>query len=181
MGLRNAADWQFYATGSTRALVGVTLNLWNYQHNLQNYTFGSGGYYSPQSYLSIAVPLELQGTWRGWSYQLRGTISNSSSSVDRTAFYINDPALQAAAADMPLPPGFDEPFFAASNGGGLSLSAYAAFERQLTRHLVLGAKLDLDRSDFYEPTVLMLYIRHVFGNAATQLAVPPRPARPYDR
>ena len=179
VGLRGAGDWQFYNNDSLRASAGVTLNLWRYQRNLQNYTFGSGGYYSPQSYLNIALPLELQGKWRGWSYQLRGTISNSSSSIERTAFYVNDPSLQAAAATMPLPTGFDEPFFAESNGGGLSLSAYVAFERQITRHLVLGGKLDLDRSDFYEPTVLMFYIRHVFGNGTTQLAVPPRPVRPY--
>jgi Tfp pilus assembly protein PilF len=180
-GLRTAAEWQFYAAESTRAYLGVTLNRWSYQRNLQNYTFGSAGYYSPQSYLSIALPLELQGTWRGWSYQLRTTISNSTSRIERTAFYLIDPQLQAAAATAALPSGFSEPFFAASSGGGLSLSAYAALERQVTPHLVLGTKLDLDRSDFYEPTVLMFYLRHVFGSAATRLAVPPRPVRTYNR
>jgi hypothetical protein len=181
MGLRSAADWQFFARGDTRAYVGVTLNHWSYQRNLQNYTFGAGGYYSPQSYLSIAMPLELQGRWRGWSYQLRTTISNSTSRLERTVFYPIDPQLQSAAATMPLASGFDEPFFAASSGGGLSLSAYAAIERPVTRHLVLGGKLDLDRSDFYEPTLFMFYLRHVFGNRATQLAVPPRPVRAYNR
>jgi predicted Zn-dependent protease len=181
MGLRGAADWQFFARDNVRAYVGVTLNHWNYQRNLQNYTFGNGGYYSPQSYLSIAMPLELQGTWRGWSYQLRTTISNSTSRIEHTAFYPIDPQLQAAAATSVLPSGFNGPFFAASSGGGLSLSAYAAIERQVTPHLVLGGKLDLDRSDFYEPTVLMFYLRHVFGRTATQLAVPPWPVRAYNQ
>lgn len=181
MGLRSAADWQFYRSDRARAFVGATLNYWSYQRNLQDYTFGSGGYYSPQSYLSIAVPLELQGTWRGWSYQLRATIASSTAEIERTELYRLDPQLQAAAATMPLPPGFDAPFFGARSGGGLGLSAYAALERQVTRRLVLGGKLDLDRSDFYEPTVFMLYLRHVFGDAATQLSVPPRPVREYNR
>lgn len=180
MGLRTAADWQFFATEDMRAYVGATVNYWSYQRNLQNYTFGSGGYYSPQSYINIALPLELQGRWAGWSYQLRATLSSSTSKTERAAFYPNDPQLQSAALSMPLPAGFAAPFFAAHSGGGVSFSAYAALERQATPHLVLGAKLDLDRSDFYEPTVLMFYLRHVFGSPRTQLAVPPRPVRPFN-
>jgi hypothetical protein len=102
------------------------------------------------------------------------------SKSERSAFYPTDAALQIVALSMPLPAGFDAPYFAASSGGGFSFSAYAALERQLTPHLVLGGKLDLDRSDFYEPTVLMLYLRHVFGPSTTRLATPPRPARPYN-
>ena len=171
LGLRSAADWRFFAGNDARAYLGLTVNLWNYQRNLQSYTFGNGGYYSPQSYLSVAIPLELQGTWAGWSYQLRATVSTSMSKTERAAFYPTDPGLQAAAMS---------PFFEASSGGGLSFSAYAAIERQVTPHLVLGGKLDLDRADFYEPTVLMLYLRHVFGAAVTQLAIPPRPVRPFN-
>ncbi len=180
VGLRSAADWQFFATADMRAYVGATVNYWSYQRNLQNYTFGSGGYYSPQSYLNIALPVELQGRWAGWSYQLRATLSSSTSKTERAAFYPNDPQLQNAALSMPLPAGLAAPFFAADSGGGVSFSAYAALERQVTAHLVLGAKLDLDRSDFYEPTVLMLYLRHELGAPRTQLAVPPRPARPFN-
>ncbi|MET0658202.1 MAG: cellulose synthase subunit BcsC-related outer membrane protein, partial [Steroidobacteraceae bacterium] len=74
---------------------------------------------------------------------------------------------------------YDEPHFDGGRSSGTSLSAYAAVERQISRAFVLGAKLDIDRADYYEPTVFMLYARHVFGTRATQLAAPPRPVRSY--
>jgi hypothetical protein len=178
-GSRTAADWQFLARDHARAYLDVTINYWHYDRNLQNYTFGSGGYYSPQSYVSFAIPIELQGMSRGWNFQLRAALSHSSSRTDRAPFYPGDPALQSQAAASPLPPGFDEPYFPAARGSSLSMSVYGAIERQISRALVLGAKLDIDRADYYEPTTYMLYLRHAFGSSATRLALPPRPVRLY--
>jgi predicted Zn-dependent protease len=181
LGARAAGSWKFYAHGDgASAYTGLVLNYWNYQHNLANYTFGSGGYYSPHSYLSTALPLELSGVRSGWSYQLRGSLAYSVSTIAQENFYPGDPALQSAAARSPLPAGFDSPVFGASHGGAFSVSAYAAVERQVTHGLVLGAMLDIDRTDFYHPTVISLYLRHAFAPFDTPLAAPPRPTRPYN-
>jgi tetratricopeptide (TPR) repeat protein len=180
MGLRGSTDWQFLSRTDTRAYAGLTLNYWNYEKNLGGYTFGHGGYYSPQSYLSVALPVELQGRYGEWSYRLRASISQSTSQLDRSPFYPTAPALQAAASSSPLPAGFDAPFYEASRGSGLSVSAYAAIERQVFGNYVVGGVLDLDRSDFYKPTVAMLYLRRRFGPEPLEVAVPPRPVRPYN-
>ena len=177
-GVRGAADWQVIARQDMQAFTAVAFNYWRYQRNLQNYTFGSGGYYSPQSYLSIALPVELRGIWSGWSYRLRASLAYSTSSIQRVPFY-RDPILQSAALNSTLPAGFDEPFFAGGHGGGTSFSAYAAVERQIAPRLVMGAKLDIDRADYYQPTIFMLYLRHVFGAARTEVEVPPRPVKAY--
>ena len=70
------------------------------------------------------------------------------------------------------------PFVA--RGSGTSLSAYAAIEKQVSRSFVVGAKLDIDRADYYEPTVFMIYLRHAFAPWTTRIAVPPRPLQPYN-
>lgn len=182
IGARASGSWKFYSAGDVAsAYTGVGLNYWSYQHNLSNYTFGSGGYYSPHSYLSIALPLELTGLKAGWSYQLRASVAYSVSDVARSPFYPDDPALQAAASRQPLPSGFDAPLFGSSQGGSFSVSAYAALERQVTHGLVLGAMLDIDRTDFYHPTLISLYLRHAFSPFATAVASPPRPTRPYNQ
>jgi hypothetical protein len=179
VGMRGTADLKVIARPEMSGYAGITLNYWSYAENLQNYTFGSGGYYSPQSYVSVALPFELQGTKSQWSYRLRISLAYSDSKHDRIEFYPNDPDLQAVAALSPLPSGYDAPFFESASGGGFSASAYAAVERRLSPGLVAGAKLDIDRADYYEPTVLMLYVRHTFGSAQTPLAIPPRPVRLY--
>ena len=181
-GARAAASWKFYGTGDTAsAYTGLTLNYWGYEHNLSNYTYGSGGYYSPHSYLSTALPLELTGVKAGWSYQLRASIAYSVSEVASSPFYPDDPALQAAASRQPLPSGFDAPVFGSTHGNSFSVSAYAALERQVTHGLVLGAMIDIDRTDYYHPTLISLYLRHVFSPFATPLASPPRPTRAYNQ
>ena len=180
IGARVATDWKFWSRPQVRAFVGATINLWSYEHNLQNYTFGHGGYYSPESYVSFAIPVELQGTWRDMSFRVRLSASYSNSKIERAAFYPSDAALQAAAANSPLPSGFDAPIYTDHGGSGTSLSGYAAIEKQLTPAFVVGAKLDIDRADYYEPTVFMVYVRHVLGNATTPVNIPPRPIRLYN-
>jgi cellulose synthase operon protein C len=111
---------------------------------------------------------------------LRASLSYTRSDIERAAFYPNDAQLQAAAATSTLPSGFDAPYYESDSGSGTSLSAYAAVEKHVSPHLVIGAKLDIDRADYYEPTILMLYVRHAFGRATTLLAIPPRPVRGYN-
>jgi len=182
LGAHASGSWKFYSNGNVAAAYsGLVLNYWNYQHNLSNYTFGSGGYYSPRSYLSTALPVELTGVAAGWSYQLRASVAYSVSEIAQSNFYPNDPGLQSAAEHSPLPSGFDAPVFPSSHGGAFSMSAYAAVERQVLRRLVIGAMLDIDRTDFYHPTVISLYLRHTFGPFDTALASAPRPTRPYNQ
>lgn len=170
-GARFGSDWKFYSEPHARASLGLTINYWTFDHNLQNYTFGSGGYYSPQSYVSVALPLEVWGEARDWSYRLRVSVAHTSSRLERIAAYPNDPDLQVAAGG---------PSFDADRSSGASLSAYAAVERQISPTWIAGAKLDIDRADYYEPTVFMIYLRHAFAPWTTRIAVPPRPLQPYN-
>jgi hypothetical protein len=87
--------------------------------------------------------------------------------------------LQAAAASVPLPSGYSSPYFPGYHSTGFAFSAYAAAERQVTGALVVGVMLDIDRTDFYHPTTVEIYLRHAFGSSATRALSPPRPVRPY--
>jgi tetratricopeptide (TPR) repeat protein len=170
---------KIFSMRDLRADAGATLTYWNYRRNLSNYTFGSGGYYSPQSYVSLATPIELAGNFAGWTYKLRGAVSYTVSEVRSIAFYPNDPALQTAGASAPLPPGYTSAYFPGYHSTGFGFSAYAATERRLSDALVVGFTVDIDRTNYYHPTSVGLYLRHAFGPWATRSASPPRPIRPY--
>jgi predicted Zn-dependent protease len=179
VGVRLSSSWKLFARPQMRTDVGATVTYWNYQRNLSNYTFGSGGYYSPQSYVSVSTPIELTGNRAGWTYKARAAVSYSVSQVSSTAFYPDDVDLQAAATRVPLPGGYSSPYFPGYHSTGVGLSAYAAAERQVTAGLVVGVMLDIDRTDFYHPTTVEIYLRHAFGSSATPSLSPPRPVRPY--
>ena len=176
---RLSASRKFYSDADTRADAGVTVDYWSYGHNLQNYTFGSGGYYSPHSYLSVATPIEVEGRCAGWTYKARAAVSYTLSQISGNAFYPDDAALQSQGAGAPLPSGYSSPYFAGYHSSGFGFSGYAAAEHQVSRGLVAGVLFDIDRTDYYHPTSIGIYLRHVFGPDATRIASPPRPIGPY--
>lgn len=178
-GLHLGADWKFIAQPDLSLSAGGTLNVWNYQRNLSNYTFGNGGYYSPQSYVSAALPVELNGRRAGWIYRLRLSVSYSIADSERTAFYPNDPTLQVDALHSPLPAGYSSAYFPDTRSNAIGFSAAAMTERAISPGLVIGAALETDRTDYYHPTTVSLYFRHVFGAEPTPTIAPIRPLRPY--
>ena len=180
-GERVSGSWKFLSRPALHADVGVTINNWNYQHNLSNYTFGSGGYYSPQSYVSVSTPVELVGEHAGWVYDLRAAVSYSVSQVSNVPFYPNDAALQALAARSALPTGYSSADFPGYHSTGFGFSAHGATERQVTSSWVLGFRFDLDRTDYYHPTTIGVYMRHAFAPSVTRTVSPPRPIRPMNQ
>jgi predicted Zn-dependent protease len=178
-GARLSGSWKLFSRLEMRADAGVTLNYWNYQHDLSNYTFGSGGYYSPQSYVSVSTPVEFTGQHMGWAYRLSASLSYSVSQLSSSAFYPDDPELQAMVAHEPLPSGYSSPEFPGYHSSGFGFAAYAAAEHEVTDGLVLGVLLNIDRTDYYHPTTIELYLRHAFGSSATRTLSPPQPVHPY--
>ena len=180
-GARLSASLKIAGQEDLRADAGLSLNYWNYQHNLSNYSFGSGGYYSPQSYVSLATPVTLDVKRAGWALRLRGAVSYSVSEVRAIAFFPNDSALQAAAMRSPLPDGFSSPYYPGYHSSGFGFTAYAAGEHPVTSWLVGGFLIDIDRTDYYHPTTVELYVRHAFGARTTRTLAPPSPVYPYNR
>jgi tetratricopeptide (TPR) repeat protein len=152
-----------------RLSAGGLLNLWHYQSNESFYTFGQGGYYSPQRYVSVGVPVEVEGRAGLWSYDLRVTPSRSWTYEQNTPYYPTDARLQAMAGD---------PVHVAGPGGGLAGSVRGDIEYRVRDHWSVGGWLDIDRSAYYAPTRVMLYLRYWFSPQQGPVAFPPHPVVP---
>lgn len=180
-GARGNADYRVLDVAGQQVFVGAVLTYWNFEENQRYYTFGHGGYYSPQSYVQASLPVEWRGRWNRWSYRFEATVSRSRSREDAADFYPADAALQAQALASPLPSGFDAPVYGRSTGSsGSGYGLRGAVEYLLASRWVLGTRLAMDRADFYEPDFFTLYLRYRFdGPEAALLAVPPRVPRRY--
>lgn len=156
--------------------VGVAAMFWQFQRNAGFYSYGHGGYYSPQRYFSLAVPVELTGRQGTWSYLLRASLGHSWTHEDGAPYYPLDPALQQSPA-LTSP----DPRYAGGSGGGLGGSLRAGLEKRLTPQWSLGAWLDIERSEDYSPTRAMIYLRHFFKPQSAPVPVPPQPVVPYSQ
>lgn len=155
--------------------VGASLFLWSFDRNLRFYTFGQGGYYSPQAFGSLTFPITWTGQKQGWSWQVQARIGASESREDSTALYPRNPELAAAALAQGNPVVQE-----GGPGGGVSTGLRMALERKLMGNLVLGGYVDIDRSEGYNPDRFQLYLKYSFGDFF-ELGIPPEGVPAYSR
>jgi cellulose synthase operon protein C len=169
---RNTIDREWRINDDLRLSAGLAFSVWHYRHNEGFYTFGLGGYYSPQRYVSLALPVQAQGRWGRWSFDVRASVSRSSTHEDDVPYYPSAAALQAASGNT---------IHRGGDGGGFGYSLRGNVEYWLTPHLSVGTSIDIDRSDSYAPTRGMFYLRYLFPPLVGAVPVPPRPVLPYSQ
>ncbi|WP_337012941.1 cellulose synthase complex outer membrane protein BcsC [Pantoea sp. AS142] len=152
-----------------RATVGLNSMLWHYQKDLSGYTFGQGGYYSPQQYLSFAVPVTWRQRTENWSFDLGGSVSWSHSKTDAQQRYPVNPGYALAS----------NPSSASSSGGGIGYTLQAVVERRLTSGWFIGAGVDIQQAKDYTPSHGLIYVRYAAGGWEGDLDMPPQPLVPY--
>ncbi len=170
--LRTGMNWEFIQQEDMRLSAGLAFTNWRYRENMNYYTFGHGGYYSPQSYNSLAIPLRLTGRAGHWSYLLKGSASVSASYEKDMPYYPTDQAMQALGGN-PVSPG--------GNGKGQGFTLGGAIEYQIVSHLFVGGHFEIDRSEYYTPNFATFYLRYMFDSHTAPAPYPPDPARPYSR
>lgn len=169
--LRLASDRDWLDGVALRLSAGATLSLWHYRRNLSFHTFGHGGYYSPQRYASLALPVDAQGRQGAWSYRARASVGRSWTYEANAPYHPTDPALQAATGHA---------VHAGGRGGGTSTSLRAEIERRLSPHWSAGASVFADRSAYYSPTQWMFYLRRNLSPQTGEMSSP-RPVQPYSQ
>lgn len=164
-----------YQRPGHRVEVGASLFLWTFEKNLRFYTFGQGGYYSPQAFGSLSFPVTWTGNMNGWSWQMQARIGASESREDDTALYPLNPELATAAAAQG-----NATIETGGPGGGTSTGFRLALERQVLNNFILGGYFEIDRSEGYNPDRLQMYVKYSFGDFF-ELSVPPEGVAPYSR
>ncbi len=176
--LRVAVDRDVWRGSHSLVNLGVTFSAWHYGKDLSEYSFGHGGYYSPRSYASVALPVEWSGRHGAITWLARGSVSVSRSSSGDSDYFPRSALLQALAGAR-LAENGNVPVYPGSSGSGVGRSFRGVLEYQVTRNLSLGAQLELDRSAYYAPTNVMVYGRYRFDPVLAPLENRPRPVQPY--
>jgi tetratricopeptide (TPR) repeat protein len=154
-----------------RLTLGLTGMIWHYDKDLSGYTLGNGGYYSPQQYYSLSVPLSYAWRNQDWSLLLQGSGSWSYAQTNNSPLY---PLKNLVPIDQPDRDG--ETLGSSSSGFGYTARAIA--ERRLSSHMVLGAGIDIQKAKDYNPSRAMLYLRYTVQPWQGNLPLSPTPLVP---
>ena len=139
---------------------GADLVYFAYDKNLRFFTLGHGGYFSPQSYTALNLPLDYRGRSGNLSYRVGGSIGYAMWREDSAPVFPNDAGLQAqlvaaAARDPTL-----RTTYAGQSQSGVVGSLRGDVEYALSPELRLGAALRYDRTADWNEARGMLFLRY---------------------
>lgn len=160
LGILGGSYWKLLSEVDYRLSLGLNAMYLHYDKNLSDYAYGYGGYYSPQKYFSMSVPVNwYQRVNNSLSYLVSGSISNSWTTED---------PLYLDTADSK-----------SEDGGGFGYSLQVAVEQRVSARWYLGLSMDIQRSDFYEPNHMLMYARYTFGDRWQPIEMPVNPLKLY--
>lgn len=178
MQLMAGGYWRIINEENRLFTVGVTGMHWRFRQDAGEYSFGHGGYYSPQNYTSLSFPVTYGERSERFSYRVRAAVSTSRSSFAAAPYFPTDPALQSTASALSGVNGIT-PMYAASSSSGVGTSLSGEWEYQLNRQWFVGGVAEIDRSTNYSPNRFMVYLRHSLDHtAAKPVSFPPEPMIP---
>ncbi|QHI98926.1 hypothetical protein GT347_13575 [Xylophilus rhododendri] len=149
---------------------GLALTGLAYDKNLGYYTYGQGGYFSPQQFVSVGIPVDWQQRTGKLSYQLKGSLGVQHVRQDAVDYFPGDAGLQAAAGTT----------YGAQSKTGVGYNVAAAAEYQLEPQWFVGGRLGVDNSRDYRQYLGSVYLRYAFRPYEGPQVMPVNPIRsPY--
>lgn len=151
--------WQAQRQDDTQIDLGMNLGYQHYRRNLSGYTWGHGGYFSPQHLLSLTVPVNWFGRSGRLSWGLQGSAGLQAYREEAAPYFPTDAAAQVTMDSLVAQQRAPASTYAARSDSGLVLNLGGALEYQITRQLDIGTRLGLERASQYTQSTGSIYLR----------------------
>ena len=143
---------------------GLSMSYMDYSKNLSYFTYGQGGYFSPQNYVSVSLPVSLTEKYDNWTMKLGGSVGYQSYSQDKSAYFPTNSewqqTLESAVTD-----GFaKEAYYSATSKSGIGYTLCAGADYKVNKQMTLGGQIGYDTFGDYNESTAGLYIRYMLGD-----------------
>ncbi|PKH23910.1 hypothetical protein CIG19_09895 [Enterobacterales bacterium CwR94] len=144
--------------------VGVGTSWMDFSKNLSYYTYGHGGYFSPQNYVSVSVPVEYTQKYDDLAVRLGGSVGYQSYSQDRSAYFPTDPEAQAMLEEF-VKYGFAKnAYYEGGSKNGIGYNLHAGADYKVNKNVTVGGQLGYDTFGDYNESTAKLYFRYLLGD-----------------
>lgn len=140
---------------------GVNISYMNFSKNLSYFSFGQGGYFSPQDYVSVSFPVEYSQHYGNWNYKLGGAVGYQSYSQDESKYFPNNPELQAQLEQYVRDGYSTESYYAAQSKNGIGYNFKADGSYNLQKNMQIGGQVGYDTFGDYSETTALVYFRYL--------------------
>ncbi len=139
-----------------------------YDKNLSGFTYGQGGYFSPQQYYALTLPLNWTQRQGSLTYKMSGSVGLQTYSQNASDFFPNNSDLQAAA-NVAMATALTNKLIASSQAAlpaqsstGVVYNLSAAGEYRLNPYVALGGTLQIDNASNYRQWGAGMYLHFSF-------------------
>lgn len=150
--------------------VGVNLTSFGYDKNLRHFTFGHGGYFSPQFFTTVALPLTWAGHRGRLDYRLEAALGLQSFREDGAPLFPGRASLQQELEEIvefeptnEIPLGYES-----QKNSGLAYKFGGALQYRVNPKLSVGSVLSLDNARDYEESLVHFYLRYDFADRSAE-------------
>jgi len=154
--------YPIYKQGDSELTGGLNVVYFRYENNQRGFTLGQGGYFSPQNFVAVNVPLDYRSTWGDLRYHVGATVGYAEFREEASPLYPLDPALQAAAeAQAVVNPAIP------TNNLGQNKTGFVGGVRidlhyPLTNRLSLAGSLNYDQAADWQETRVSVRLENRF-------------------
>ena len=143
---------------------GLSMSYMDYSKNLSYFTYGQGGYFSPQNYVSVSLPVSLTEKYDNWTMKLGGSVGYQSYSQDKSAYFPTNSEWQQTL-ETAVSNGFaKEAYYSATSKSGIGYTLRAGADYKVNKQMTLGGQIGYDTFGDYNESTAGLYIRYMLGD-----------------
>lgn len=142
---------------------GINISWMNFSKNLSNYSFGQGGYFSPQDYISVSLPVDFSQTYDDLSVKLGGSVGYQSYTQNSSAYFPNNGEYQSLLEEMVTAGYAKEASFGGSSKSGIGYNIHAGADYKINKNVTIGGQLGYDTFGDYNESTAQLHLRYMLG------------------
>lgn len=142
---------------------GINISWMDFSKNLSNFSYGSGGYFSPQNYVSVSFPVDFTQTYDDVSVKIGGSAGYQSYTQDKAAYFPNNSDYQALLEDMVTAGYAKEAYFSGGSKSGIGYNLHAGADYKINKDVTIGGQLGYDTFGDYNESTAQLYFRYMLG------------------
>ena len=159
--LRNAPD--------SILTLGLSGSALTYANNQDFFTVGHGGYFSPQTFFALGVPISWSQRTENFTYRVKGSVGVQHIGQDSAEVFPGNSDLQPRATAAGLTG------YGSESKTGVGYSLNAAGEYKFGSRFFLGGTLGVDNASDYRQLSGGVYLRYTFENMTGPMALPVSP------
>ncbi|MDP1985648.1 cellulose biosynthesis protein BcsC, partial [Phenylobacterium sp.] len=152
-----------YKSDETQVQIGLNLNHQAFDNNQNRFSLGHGGYFSPQQFTSVALPISLRSAREPWRLEVALTPGYETYREDSVAYFPDDPALQGQMAFYAGETPDVAAFYPSRSQSGFGFSAAAKLEYDLSTAATLGLETGFSGFGDYDETRASVYLKQTLG------------------